>query len=81
MSDLEKQYQKMIETLENSIKDKDELKVVLKKYIKNKKTIIICLDNRYQLTNLELILDTDNIVVTNEDEIFEGKIRDYIAIC
>ena len=25
MSDLEKQYQKMIETLENSIKDKDEL--------------------------------------------------------
>ena len=26
MSDLEKQYQKMIETLENSIKDKDEIK-------------------------------------------------------
>lgn len=64
-----------IKEFDTFFKDKDELKVVLKKYIKNKKTIIICLDNRYQLTNLELILDTDNIVVTNEDEIFEGKIN------
>ena len=64
-----------IKEFDTFFKDKDELKVVLKKYIKNKKTIIICLDNRYQLTNLELILGTDNIVVTNEDEIFEGKIN------
>ena len=64
-----------IKEFDTFFKDKDELKVVLKKYIKNKKTIIICLDNRYQLTNLELILDIDNIVVTNEDEIFEGKIN------
>ena len=64
-----------IKEFDTFFKDKDELNDTLKKYIRNKKTIIICLDNRYQLTNLESILDTDNIVVTNEDEIFEGKIN------
>lgn len=64
-----------IKEFDTFFKDKDELNDALKKYIRNKKTIIICLDNRYQLTNLESILDTDNIVVTNEDEIFEGKIN------
>lgn len=64
-----------IKEFDTFFKDKDELNNALKKYIRNKKTIIICLDNRYQLTNLESILDTDNIVVTNEDEIFENKIN------
>lgn len=64
-----------IKEFDTFFKDKDELKVVLKKYIKNKKTIIVCLDNRYQLTNLEAILDNDNIIVTNEDEIFDNKIN------
>ena len=64
-----------IKEFDTFFKDKDELNDTLKKYIRNKKTIIICLDNRYQLSNLESILDTDNIVVTNEDEIFEGKIN------
>lgn len=64
-----------VKDFDNFFKDKLELNNTLKKYIKNKKTIIICLDNRYQLTNLELILDIDNIVVTNEDEIFDNKIN------
>lgn len=64
-----------IKEFDTFFKDKNELNDALKKYIRNKKTIIICLDNRYQLTNLESILDTDNIVVTNENEIFESKIN------
>lgn len=64
-----------VKDFDNFFKDKLELNNALKKYIKNKKTIIICLDNRYQLTNLEAILDNDNIIVTNEDEIFDNKIN------
>ncbi len=64
-----------VKDFDNFFKDKLELNNTLKKYIKNKKTIIICLDNRYQLTNLEAILDNDNIIVTNEDEIFDNKIN------
>ena len=64
-----------IKDFDTFFKDKAELNDTLKKNIKNKKTIIICLDNRYQLTNLESILDTDNVVVTNEDEIFNNKIN------
>lgn len=64
-----------VKDFDNFFKDKLELNNTLKKYIKNKKTIIVCLDNRYQLTNLEAILDNDNIIVTNEDEIFDNKIN------
>lgn len=64
-----------VKDFDNFFKDKLELNNTLKKYIKNKKTIIICLDNRYQLTNLEAILVNDNIIVTNEDEIFDNKIN------
>lgn len=64
-----------VKDFDNFFKDKLELNNTLKKYIKDKKTIIICLDNRYQLTNLEAILDNDNIIVTNEDEIFDNKIN------
>ena len=64
-----------VKDFDNFFKDKLELNNTLKKYIKNKKTIIVCLDNRYQLTNLEAILDNDNVIVTNEDEIFDNKIN------
>ena len=64
-----------IKEIDNFYKDKSELIVALKKYIKNNKTVIMCLNNRYQLANLESILDIENVIVTNENEIFENKVN------
>ena len=64
-----------VKDFDSFFKDNSELNNALKKYIDNKKTVIICLDNRYQLTNLESILTSGNIVITNEDEIFSNKVN------
>jgi len=46
---------------------------VLKKYIKNKKTVVICVSNRYQANK---ITDSINgIVFTNENEIIENQVN------
>ena len=47
----------------------------LKNYIKSKKNVIICLDNRYQTNQFNQTLDNQNIIYTNENKIFPGKIN------
>lgn len=53
----------------------DEINNVLNKYLKNKKTVVICLKNQYQINKIIDNIKNNNIVITNEDEIFEGKIN------
>ena len=49
------------------------LENVLNKYIKNKKTVVICVSNRYQANKItESIKET---IFTNENEIFENKVN------
>ena len=47
----------------------------LNKYIKNKKTVIICLSNRYQINKIIETLENKSIVVSNENDIIENKIN------
>ena len=47
----------------------------LDKYIKNKKTVIICLNNRYQVNKIIDNLEQLNTIFTNELQIFENKIN------
>ena len=55
-------------------KDINEINKRLNKYLKEG-TVIICLDNRYSLNKLVDNLENKNIVITNEDEIYEDKIN------
>jgi len=55
-------------------KDINEINKRLNKYLKEC-TVIICLDNRYSLNKLVDNLENKNIVITNEDEIYEDKIN------
>ena len=52
----------------------DETKARLNKYLKNK-TVIICLNNRYSLDKVSNELKELNIVITNENEIYDNKIN------
>lgn len=60
-----------IEPFSKNIKDINER---LNNYIKTK-TVIICLSSRYQINKIEENLNNDNIVVTNESNIFDNKIN------
>ncbi len=51
------------------------LEVTLTKYLKEKKTVICCLKNRYQINHLTDLLKEEKTVFTNEDQIYEGKIN------
>ena len=55
-------------------KDINEINKRLNKYLKEG-TVIICLDNRYSLNKLVDNLENKNIVITNEEEIYEDKIN------
>ncbi len=69
----EEQYNSYeLDYLPKNIKD---IKELLNKYIKDKKTVIICLKNRYQVNNLIDELKLNNIVFTNEKEIINNKIN------
>lgn len=61
--------------LENFIGGIDLISDRLNKYIKEKKTVIICLSDRYKVNRLESELKCDNVVITNIDEIIENKIN------
>ena len=52
-----------------------EINERLNLYIKKQKKVIICLDNRYQINRLIENLENPNIVFTNENEIYKGKIN------
>ncbi len=47
----------------------------LLKCLKDKKTVIICLENRYKINNLLEFLQNNKIIYTNENQIFAGKIN------
>ncbi len=53
----------------------NEINKMLDFYLKSKKKVIICLDNRYQINNLISLLDNKKLVYTNENEIFNDKLN------
>ena len=61
--------------LENFIGSINQISERLDAYIKDKKTVIICLSDRYKVNKLESELMSDNIVITNIDDIIENKIN------
>ena len=61
--------------LENFIGNINQISERLDSYIKAKKTVIICLSDRYKVNKLESELLCDNVVITNIDDIVDYKIN------
>ncbi len=61
--------------IENFQGNATEINKRLNQYIKEKNTVIICLGSRYLANKLMDYLENDKIVLTNEKEIFPGKIN------
>ena len=61
--------------LENFTGGVEEISVRLDKYIKNNKTVIICLSDRYKVNKLDSELTCDNVVITSINDIFDNKIN------
>ena len=61
--------------LENFIGNINQISERLDSYIKAKKTVIICLSDRYKVNKLESELLCDNVVITNLDDIVDNKIN------
>ena len=61
--------------IENFPKEKTHINDRLNTYLKTKKKVIICLDNRYKVNKFIEFLENDNLVFTNENEIFSGKLN------
>ncbi len=56
-------------------KDKNKLIDELNKYLRKKKKVIICLDNKYQIRRLIDSVENSKFVYTNDKEIFIDKIN------
>lgn len=63
---------KEILPLPKTIKEKNK---TLNNYLKNKKQVIICLNNRYQINHTIENLQNPYTIYTNENKIFKGKIN------
>ena len=61
--------------LENFIGDIKQISDRLDNYVRNKKTVIICLSDRYKVNKLDDELLCDNVVITNINEILDNKIN------
>ena len=61
--------------LENFIGGMQNISKRLDSYIKEGKTIIICLSDRYKVNRIENELTCDNVVITNIDDIKNNKIN------
>lgn len=61
--------------IDNFPKDLMEINKVLNHYLKDKKTIIICVSNQYQINKILDNIENKNFIVTNENEIFDLKIN------
>ena len=61
--------------LENLVGSMDIIGKKLDKYIKEGKTVIVCLSDRYKVNKLDSELDSNNIVITSLNEIIDNKIN------
>lgn len=61
--------------IENFPKSKNDINKRLNNYLKTKKKVILFLDNRYQANKLIENLENSNLLLTNENEIFNKKIN------
>ena len=71
--DFTKEY--LVRPIDLKIKNIEELKKVLINYLKLNKTVIILLNDRYKLNNIEDILHELNPVITNDNLIFPERIN------
>ena len=53
----------------------EDINKQLNKYIKEGNTIIICLNNKYQINKITDNIKNNDIIITNENEIFDKKIN------
>ena len=58
---------------EEKLNNMELLNNTLKNYLNKNKTIVICVSNRYQVN--KITDEINNIIFTNEDEIFENKVN------
>lgn len=68
-------YNYKVKELTNFIGTSEAINTRLNGYIKDKYTVIICLNSRYKVNKLISDLDNVNIIFTNENEIFDNKIN------
>ena len=61
--------------LNNFIGNMEQISKRLNKYIKDKKTVVICLSDKYKVNKLYNDLNSDNLVITNLEKIFDNKIN------
>lgn len=61
--------------LENFSNGIDGIIKSIKKYINDKKTIIICFKNKYTLDNIKDVLEQFHPVITNKAQIFDKKVN------
>jgi transcription-repair coupling factor (superfamily II helicase) len=62
-------------TIEPFTGDIEHINNRLNAYLKQNKTVIICLTDRYKINKLLDDLDNDNLIFTNETQIFDNKIN------
>lgn len=58
-----------------NLKNISELKKVVISYLKNKKTVVIALNDRYKINAIEELLEELNPIVTNEDNIYDKRVN------
>ena len=61
--------------LENFIGDMNSISKRLNSYIKDGKTVIVCLSDRYKVNRLENELTSNNLVITSISNVIENKIN------
>lgn len=61
--------------LENFMGGMEAISRRLNQYIKDGKTVIICLSDRYKVNKIETEIISDNVVITNINEIIDNKIN------
>lgn len=61
--------------LENFTGGIESIKKTLEKYIKDNKTVIICLSDKYKVQKIEEELNSKNVVITNINDIIDNKIN------
>ena len=61
--------------LDNFVGGMEAISKRLNSYIKDGKTVIVCLSDRYKVTKLENEIISNNVVITNISDIIENKIN------